>query len=73
MRDVPWEDVFKHGASASAADFRDWVQVRIEVYTPHRKYHIKRHSFLWFSAACTAAMAPRYHLLFVLTEYILCA
>ena len=38
LRDVPWEDIFKFGASAAASEFCDWVQVEINVYIPHRKY-----------------------------------
>ena len=37
-RDVPWEDNFKHSASAAASEFCEWVQVGIDVYIPHRKY-----------------------------------
>ena len=38
VRDVPWEDIFKLGASAAASKFCEWVQVGIDVYIPHRKY-----------------------------------
>ena len=44
LRDVPWEDIFKLGASAAASEFCDWVQVGIDVYIPHRKYQVKTHS-----------------------------
>ena len=27
LRDVPWEDIFKHSASAAASEFCEWVQV----------------------------------------------
>ena len=54
LRDVPWEDIFKLGASAAASKFCEWVQVGIDVYIPHRKYHVKPHSSPWFSAACAA-------------------
>ena len=37
LRDVPWEDIFKLGASAAASEFCEWVQVGINVYIPHRK------------------------------------
>ena len=37
VRDVPWEDVFKFSASAAASEFCEWVQIRIDVYIPHRK------------------------------------
>ena len=55
LRDVPWEDIFKLGASAAASEFCEWVQVGIDVYIPHQKYQAKPHSSLWFSAACGAA------------------
>ena len=61
MRDVPWEDIFKLGASAAASEFFEWVQVRIDVYIPHRKYQVKSHSSPWFSAACAAAIVHRNH------------
>ena len=32
LRDVPWEDVFKLGASAAASEFCVWVWVGIDVY-----------------------------------------
>ena len=32
LRDVPWVDIFKLGASAAAKEFCDWVQVGIDVY-----------------------------------------
>ena len=32
LRDVPWEDIFKFGASAAASEFCECVQVRIDVY-----------------------------------------
>ena len=34
LRDVPWEDIFKLGASAAASEFCAWVQVGIDVYIP---------------------------------------
>ena len=34
LGDVPWEDVFKLGASATASEL-EWVQVVGDVYTPH--------------------------------------
>ena len=51
LRDAPWEDIFKLGASAAASEFFEWVQVGINVYIPHRKYQVKPHSSRWFSAA----------------------
>ena len=59
LRDVPWEDIFKLGASAAASEFCEWVQVGIDVYMPHCKYQVKLHSSSWFSAACAAAIVHR--------------
>ena len=61
LRDVPWEDIFKLGVSAAASEFCEWVQVGIDVYIPHRKYQVKRHSSPWFSAACAASIVHRNH------------
>ena len=61
LRDVPWEDIFKLGASAAASEFCEWVQVEIDVYMPHRKYQVKPHLSPWFSAACAAAIVHRNH------------
>ena len=61
LRDVPWEDIFKLGASAAASEFSEWIQVGIDVYNPHRKYEVKPHSSPWFSAACAAAIVYRNH------------
>ena len=54
LRDVPWEDIFKLGATAAASEFCERVQVGIDVYIPHRKYQVKPHSSPWFLAACAA-------------------
>ena len=59
LRDVPWEDIFKLGASAAASEFCEWVQVGIDAYIPHRKYQVKPHLSQWFSAACAAAIVHR--------------
>ena len=48
LRDVPWEDIFKLGASAAASEFCEWIQVGIDVYIPHRKYQVKPCSSPWF-------------------------
>ena len=61
LRDVPWKDIFKLGASAAASEFYEWVQAGIDVYIPHRKYQDKPHSSQWFSAACAAAIVHRNH------------
>ena len=60
LRDVPWEDIFKLGASA-ASEFCEWIQVGIDVYIPHRKYQVKPYSSPWFSDACAAAIVHRNH------------
>ena len=60
LRDVAWEDIFTLGASATASEFCEWVQLAIDVYIPHRKYRVKPHLSPWFSAACaTTAIAHR--------------
>ena len=50
----------KLGASTAASKFCEWLQVRIDVYIPHRRY-VKLHSSLWFEAACAAAIVHRNH------------
>ena len=61
LKDVPWEDILKLGASAAASEFCEWIQVGIDVYIPHGKYQVKSHSSPWFSAACAAAIVHRNH------------
>ena len=61
--DIPWEDIFKLSASDAASEFCEWVQVGINVYIPHRKYHVKPHLSPWFSAACAIVIVHRNHLL----------
>ena len=61
MRDVPWEDIFKLGASAAASEFCEWIWVGIDVYIPHRKHQVKPHSYAWFSASCAAFIVHRNH------------
>ena len=46
-------------ASTAASEFCEWLQVGIDVYISHRKYHVKPHSSLWFSAACATAIVHR--------------
>ena len=43
LRNVPWKDIFKLGASAPASEFCQWLWVGIDVYIPHRKYQVKSH------------------------------
>ena len=59
LRDVPWKNIFKLGASTAASEFCEWVQVGIDVHIPHRKCQVKPHSSQWFSAACAAAIVHR--------------
>ena len=61
MRDVPWDDICKLGASAAASEFCEWILVGIDGYIPHRKYQVKPHSSPWLSATCTAAIVQRNH------------
>ena len=61
LRDVPWEDIFKLSASATASEFCEWVQVGIDVYIPHCKYQVKPDSSPWFSVACAATIVHRNH------------
>ena len=53
--------IFLNSASATAAKFCEWVQVRIDVYIPHYKYKVQPHLSPWFLAACVAAIAHRKH------------
>ena len=62
LRDVTWEDIFKLGAFAPSSEFCEWVQVVIDVYIPHCKYHIKSHSSPWFSADWATAINHRNHI-----------
>ena len=55
--DVPVENIFKLGASASGSEFCERVQVGIDVYIPH--HQVKPHSSPWFSSACAAAIAQK--------------
>ena len=43
LRYFPWEDIFKLSASAAPSEFCELVQVGIDVYIPHCKYHVKSH------------------------------
>ena len=38
LREVPWKDIFKLGASAAGSEFCEWVQLGIDEYILHRKY-----------------------------------
>ena len=41
--DVPWEDIFKLGASAAASEFCEWIQVGIDVYIPRINNQFEPH------------------------------
>ena len=43
LRDVPWEDIFKLGASAAASEFCECILVGVDVYIPHHKCQVKLH------------------------------
>ena len=43
LRDVPWEDIFKLGASAAASEFCEWVRVGTDAYIPQLKYQVTPH------------------------------
>ena len=61
LRDDLWVDIFKLSSSSAASAFCEWVQVGIDVYTPHCKYQVKPHSSPWLSAACAATIVHRNH------------
>ena len=50
-----------NSAFIAAGEFREKVQVRIDVYIPHWRYQVKPHSSLWFSAACSSAIVHGNH------------
>ena len=54
LRDVPWEDLFKVGASAAASEFCEWFQVGTEVSGQALLISM-------FSAACPAVIVNRNH------------
>ena len=59
LRDVPWEDIRRLGASAAASELCELVQVGIVVYIPSCKYQVKHHSCPWFWSACAATIVHR--------------
>lgn len=68
--DIPCVDILKLGATDTAG-FCEWVQVWINVYMAHPKYHVKPHLFAWFSAGLLLSWL-RNHFLFLPTEQIFC-
>ena len=61
LRDVPQDEIFKLSASATAAEFCEWVQGGINVYILYHKYQVKPHSSPRFLATCAAAIVHRNH------------
>ena len=59
LKDLPWENIFRLGASTAACEFNEWIQIRIYVYIPNHKYQVKPHSSSWLSAACVATIVYR--------------
>ena len=51
LRDVPWEDIFKFGASPAASELCRLVLVGIDVYIPQRKCQASVIS-MFFSCLC---------------------
>ena len=70
LRDIPWKDIFKLNAYAAASESREWVQVGIDVYIPHRKYQVESHSSSWFLADCAAAIEITVHHFFRLFQKV---
>ena len=52
LREVPWEDIFRLGASAAASEFCESVQVGIDVYIAHHKYQVNPHSMVFSNLCC---------------------
>ena len=52
LTDIPWQDIFKLGALVGATEYCEWIQIEIDVDTPHPKSQVKPNSSPWFSAAC---------------------
>ena len=61
LRDVPWHDIFKHGATYAAKEITEWVEISIDCYIPHRKFQLKPHSSPWFTPSCATAIAHPNH------------
>ena len=47
---VPWEDIFKLSAFAAIDEFYELVQLGIDVYIPHGKYHNPLNFLKWLAA-----------------------
>ena len=58
--DIPWEDIFKPGASIAFSKFNKWVQVVFGVYIPHIQYLVKPHSSPWTSTSTTNRYNSQY-------------
>ena len=53
---VPWEDIFKPSASATAREFCESLQDAVDICIPHFNSQVRPHSAPSSSAACAAAM-----------------
>ena len=62
LTDVPWEDIFKLGGSATASEFCDWFQVEIDLYITNHIYWVMPHLSPRFSAAWATAIVHRNHI-----------
>ena len=67
LRDFPYEDIFKLELSAAVSEYCEWIQFRIDVYIPHRRYQVKP-THLYGFLLCAAAIAHRNPFLVVATE-----
>ena len=62
QQDAPFHcTAYDYSRTDCDGEFCDWVQVRIDVYIPYRKYQVKPHSSPWFSASCATAIIHRNH------------
>ena len=43
LRDVPWNGIYKYGASRTAGEFSENLQVGVGIYISNRKYHVESH------------------------------
>ena len=50
LRDAPSGDIFELGTSDPSSEFCELIQVRFDVYIPHRNHQVNAHSSPWFSA-----------------------
>ena len=58
MKDIQWKGIFKLGASAAPCE---WVQVEIDVHSPHGTYKVTPRASPWSPAVCAAVIEYRNH------------